>query len=101
MVLCWYAAHVRTSACRLAALSPHAMFTPPLSNPSLPQVGAFQVLVMGRCADAALAPLVRLGPQLPFRDASCGAPCFNLTVEHCVRVGGDGGGEKAGQRGGA
>ena len=45
------------------------------------------MLVLGRSADAALAPFGRrLGMHMPFRDASCGAPCFNLTVADCVRV---------------
>jgi hypothetical protein len=47
-------------------------------------VGAFQVLLMGRAADAAYAPLAALEPFMPFRDASCGVPCFNLQVQ--VRV---------------
>jgi hypothetical protein len=49
--------------------------------PPLEQVGAFQVLLLGRDPDAAFAPLARLKPFLPFRDASCGAPCFLLRVQ--------------------
>ncbi|KIZ02856.1 protein phosphatase [Monoraphidium neglectum] len=48
-------------------------------------VGAFQVLLLGRSAEAAFTPLAALKPFAPFRDASCGAPCFNLQVEHCLR----------------
>jgi hypothetical protein len=57
------------------------------SNPhrSHAQVGAFQVLILGRAADAAHAPLSALRPFSPFRDASCGAPCFHLHVLDCLR----------------
>ncbi|GBF88355.1 hypothetical protein Rsub_01067 [Raphidocelis subcapitata] len=48
-------------------------------------VGAFQVLLLGRDPDAAFAPLARLKPFLPFRDASCGAPCFLLQIQDCLR----------------
>ncbi|GBF88358.1 serine threonine specific phosphatase [Raphidocelis subcapitata] len=48
-------------------------------------LGAFQVLLLGRGADEAYAPLAGLKPFMPFRDASCGAPCFNLQVEDCLR----------------
>lgn len=46
-----------------------------------PQVGAFQVLLLGRDADTAYAPLAALKPFMPFRDASCGASCFHLQVQ--------------------
>ena len=48
-------------------------------------VGALQVLLLGRTAAEAAAPLAKLGPFMPFRDPSCGASCFDLTVEHCLR----------------
>jgi len=49
------------------------------------QVGAFQVLLLGRDAGTAFAPLAALKPFMPFRDASCGVPCFHLQVQDCLR----------------
>lgn len=65
----------RAAAAAANAL-PHAHALP---APSL-QAGAFCVLLLGRPADEAYAPLAALEPFMPFRDASCGAPCFNLRV---------------------
>ncbi|KAI8464247.1 MAG: protein-tyrosine phosphatase-like protein [Monoraphidium minutum] len=48
-------------------------------------VGAFRVMLMGHGADAAYAPLAALEPFMPFRDASCGTPCFHLRVQDCLR----------------
>ncbi|KAI8468258.1 MAG: cell division cycle protein 14, partial [Monoraphidium minutum] len=48
-------------------------------------VGAFQVLLLGWPADAALLPLAPLKPFMNFRDATCGAQCFPLQVQDCLR----------------
>jgi protein-tyrosine phosphatase len=47
--------------------------------------GIFQVMCLGRSAEQAARAVSPCGPFLPFRDASCGAPCFALTVEHVIK----------------
>lgn len=56
--------------------------------PSCPvlQVGIFQVLYLNRTPEDAYAPLAPKGPYMPFRDASCGIPTFNLQPIDCIRV---------------
>lgn len=39
------------------------------------------MLLLGRSADEAFGPLAPLRPFMPFRDASCGTPCFHLQVQ--------------------
>lgn len=50
------------------------------------QVGIYQVLYLNRTPDEAYAPLAPKGPYMPFRDASCGIPTFNLQPIDCIRV---------------
>jgi hypothetical protein len=50
------------------------------------QVGIFQVLYLNRTPDEAYAPLAGQAPYMPFRDASCGVPTFNLQPIDCIRV---------------
>jgi hypothetical protein len=57
-----------------------------LCQPASYQVGIFQVLYLGRSPDEAHAPLAAQGPYMPFRDASCGIPTFNLQPIDCIRV---------------
>ena len=51
------------------------------------QVGIYQVLYLNRSPEEAYAPLAGKGPYIPFRDASCGIPTFNLQPIDCIRVG--------------
>ena len=44
----------------------------------------FSILVLGKAADAAYAPLARVEPFVPFRDASSGPSTFHLTVRHVL-----------------
>ena len=46
--------------------------------------GLFAIQVLGRTAAAAYAPLARLEPFVPFRDASSGPSTFHLTVRHVL-----------------
>ncbi|WIA28379.1 hypothetical protein OEZ86_010925 [Tetradesmus obliquus] len=48
-------------------------------------VGIFQVLYLNRSPDDAYAPLASQAPYMPFRDASCGVPTFNLQPIDCIR----------------
>jgi hypothetical protein len=50
------------------------------------QVGIFQVMLLGRSAAVAHGVLRGMEPLLPFRDASSGAPCFLLRVQHVLAV---------------
>lgn len=50
-------------------------------------MGIFQVLYLDRSPEDAYAPLAPKGPYMPFRDASCGIPTFNLQPIDCIRVG--------------
>jgi hypothetical protein len=50
------------------------------------QVGIYQVLYLNRSPEDAYAPLAPKGPYMPFRDASCGIPTFNLQPIDCIRV---------------
>jgi cell division cycle 14 len=50
-------------------------------------VGIYQVLYLNRSPEDAYAPLAPKGPYMPFRDASCGIPTFNLQPIDCIRVG--------------
>jgi hypothetical protein len=50
------------------------------------QVGIYQVLYLNRTPEDAYAPLAPKGPYMPFRDASCGIPTFNLQPIDCIRV---------------
>jgi cell division cycle 14 len=59
--------------------------TPQLVANAAALAGIFQVMCLGRSADAACAAVAPAGPFMPFRDASCGAPCFALTVDHVIR----------------
>jgi len=58
--------------------------SPQLAANAAALAGIFQVMCLGRGAEAAVAALAPAGPFPPFRDASCGAPCFALTVAHVV-----------------
>ena len=49
-------------------------------------VGIFQVLYLNRTPEDAYAPLASQAPYMPFRDASCGIPTFNLQPIDCIRV---------------
>ena len=51
------------------------------------QVGIFQVMLLGRSAAVAYAVVRGMEPFLAFRDASSGAPCFMLRVQHLLAVG--------------
>ncbi|KAF8072515.1 CDC14A [Scenedesmus sp. PABB004] len=48
-------------------------------------VGAFEVLYLNRSPEEAYAPLACQAPYMPFRDASCGVPTFNLQPIDCIR----------------
>lgn len=48
-------------------------------------VGIYQVLYLNRTPEDAYAPLAPKGPYMPFRDASCGIPTFNLQPIDCIR----------------
>eukprot|EP00879_Flechtneria_rotunda_P014777 GHRR01015441.1.p1 GENE.GHRR01015441.1~~GHRR01015441.1.p1 ORF type:complete len:205 (+),score=50.64 GHRR01015441.1:217-831(+) len=48
-------------------------------------VGIFQVLYLNISPDEAYAPLACQAPYMPFRDASCGVPTFNLQPIDCIR----------------
>ncbi len=50
------------------------------------QVGLYQVLLMDRSPEVAYQRVMGLAPFAPFRDASCGQSCFDLTVFHCLKV---------------
>lgn len=50
------------------------------------QVGAFQVLVMGKNGNEASTCVDRAGPFCTFRDASSGPACFGLTVHSTIQV---------------
>ena len=50
------------------------------------QVGIFQVVYLGASAEDAYQRVQQLQPFVPFRDASCGPPSFNLSVQHCIMV---------------
>lgn len=50
------------------------------------QVGIYQVLYLNRSPEEAYAPLAPKGPYMPFRDASCGIPTFNLQPIDCIKV---------------
>ena len=50
------------------------------------QVGLYQVLLMDRSPEAAYQAVKGLAPFAPFRDASCGQSCFDLTVLHCLQA---------------
>ena len=50
------------------------------------QIGVFQVVYLGASADEAYQRVQPLQPFAPFRDASCGPPSFNLSVQHCIQV---------------
>lgn len=50
------------------------------------QVGVFQVVHLGASAEQAYQRVQPLQPFVPFRDASCGPPSFNLSVQHCIQV---------------
>lgn len=49
-------------------------------------MGIFQVLYLNRSPEDAYAPLAAAEPYMPFRDASCGIPTFNLQPIDCIRV---------------
>ena len=49
-------------------------------------MGVFQVIYLGASADEAYQRVQPLQPFAPFRDASCGPPSFNLSVQHCIQV---------------
>mmetsp|Transcript_47807 Transcript_47807/g.88970 ORF Transcript_47807/g.88970 Transcript_47807/m.88970 type:complete len:663 (-) Transcript_47807:447-2435(-) len=48
-------------------------------------MGIYCTLYLGWSADEAYKPLMALKPFAPFRDASCGASSFHLTVLDCIR----------------
>jgi len=48
-------------------------------------IGLYQVLLLGRSADEVCDAIAAFKPFAPFRDASCGAPTFHLTVFHCIK----------------
>jgi cell division cycle 14 len=48
-------------------------------------MGIYCVLFLDMPADEAYRPLTTLKPFAPFRDASCGASTFHLTVLDCLR----------------
>lgn len=50
------------------------------------QMGIFQVVHLGLTAEEAYQRVQQLQPFVPFRDASCGPPSFNLSVQHCIMV---------------
>lgn len=52
----------------------------------LVQIGVFQVVHLGASAEQAYQRVQPLQPFVPFRDASCGPPSFNLSVQHCIQV---------------
>lgn len=98
-LLCW---HPATAACwlpaacmpiRLGASGPDLLQQQRTCSHALCdvdcilQVGIFQVLYLKRSPDDAYAPLAPKGPYMPFRDASCGIPTFNLQPIDCIRVG--------------
>lgn len=56
------------------------------AGPPVLQVGIYQVLYLNRTPEDAYAPLAPKGPYMPFRDASCGIPTFNLQPIDCIRV---------------
>ena len=56
------------------------------SRRALVQVGIFQVVYLGLSAEDAYQKVQQLQPFVPFRDASCGPPSFNLSVQHCIMV---------------
>lgn len=49
-------------------------------------IGVFSILYCDKTADEAYRPLLALKPYVPFRDASCGASTFHLTVLDCLRA---------------
>lgn len=49
-------------------------------------MGIYCTLYFGWPADEAYKPLTALKPFAPFRDASCGASTFHLTVLDCIRA---------------
>ena len=46
--------------------------------------GIFSVILLGRDAERAYAPLAALGPLVPFRDPSSGPSTFHLTAKHVI-----------------
>ena len=50
------------------------------------QVGIFQVMLLGRSAAVAHAVVAPMEPFPAFRDASSGAPCFLLRIQHVLAV---------------
>lgn len=51
-----------------------------------PQVGIFQVMLLGRSAALAHVVVAPMEPFPAFRDASSGAPCFLLRIQHVLAV---------------
>lgn len=50
-------------------------------------MGGYGVVYQGRTPDQAYAPLAKLGPYIPFRDASYAPTCtFKLTIKHCLQA---------------
>ncbi len=50
------------------------------------QVGIFQVMFLGRSAAVAHSVVSPMEPFPAFRDASSGAPCFLLRIQHVLAV---------------
>ncbi|KAK9833043.1 hypothetical protein WJX74_005392 [Apatococcus lobatus] len=48
-------------------------------------VGLYQVLLLDRTPELAFQTVKSLGPFAPFRDASCGQSCFDLSVLDCLK----------------
>jgi len=68
------------------SLTAHMLLACGSQNATVLQVGIYQVLYLNRNPEDAYAPLAPKGPYMPFRDASCGIPTFNLQPINCIRV---------------
>ena len=76
-----------TVAAQLVQPGPHTLCINPLTVCEMHvQVGVFQVVHLGASAEQAYQRVQPLQPFVPFRDASCGPPAFNLSVQHCIQV---------------
>ena len=76
-----------TVAAQLVQPGPHTLCINPLTICEMHvQVGVFQVVHLGASAEQAYQRVQPLQPFVPFRDASCGPPAFNLSVQHCIQV---------------
>ena len=79
-------------------LGPEGVSSPRHASPMFPdccaavtplrcsQVGIFQVMLLGRSAAVAHAVVAPMEPFPAFRDASSGAPCFLLRIQHVLAV---------------